>query len=110
MSLEELVEEVLVTGGCSEVENFSVQAAGDPDDLPTKSYGFFKRGTAMGFPFEEGIILSTGRASQAGNTRISNVIQAQNGLSGDGDLENALNIGLTFDATFVKFDFISSWF
>ena len=105
LALDELVEEVLVTGGCSEVENFAVQSAGNPDDFLTKSYGFFTRGSAIDFPFEEGIILSTGRAAQAGNIRTPDIIQAQNGLSGDNDLETALNINSTFDATSVKFDF-----
>ena len=53
MSLPELVENVLVSGGCSAVDNFSFQVSGQPGDLNTKSYGFFTKGGALNFPFED---------------------------------------------------------
>ncbi len=101
---DELIEEVLVTGGCSEVENFSFQASGNPDQLSTKSYGYFTRGGATDFPFDEGIILSSGRAADAGNNP-QGLISTDNGLPGDTDLESALSIVGTQNATFIKFNF-----
>src|SRR5690606_19784161 len=38
---EELIENVLVSGGCSAVDNFSFQVNGAPTDLAGKNYGFF---------------------------------------------------------------------
>ncbi|MDY2586226.1 choice-of-anchor L domain-containing protein, partial [Winogradskyella aquimaris] len=108
MSLPELVENVLVSGGCSGVDNFTFQVNGAPGDLGGKSYGYFTRGGAVNFPFEEGIIITSGVAAQAGNTINANLVSNNNGQAGDADLENALGFGAgsTNDATFVKFNFV----
>ena len=106
-SPEELIENVLVSGGCSQVDNFSYQVNGTPANLTTKSYGYFTRGGAVGFPFEDGIVLSTGRAYPAGN--MSNggaLVSFNNGQAGDADLETALSQTNTNDATFIKFNFV----
>ncbi|OUR91506.1 hypothetical protein A9Q87_09350, partial [Flavobacteriales bacterium 34_180_T64] len=106
-SPEELIENVLVSGGCSAVDNFSYQVNGTPTSLTTKSYGYFTRGGAVNFPFEDGIILSTGRAHPAGN--VSNggaLVTFNNGQAGDADLEAALSQTNTNDATFIKFNFV----
>ncbi|WP_179367600.1 choice-of-anchor L domain-containing protein, partial [Winogradskyella forsetii] len=105
-SLEELVENVLVSGGCSGVDNFSVQVNGNPNQLGTKSYGYFTKGGAVGFPFEEGIILTTGVASEAGNLIDNTLVSNNNGQAGDDDLGTALGQTDLNDATFVKFNFV----
>lgn len=107
----QLVEEVLVTGGCSGVSNFSFQVNGNPGNTNSKSYGYFNKRDATGFPFEEGIILTTGIASGGGNTIIPDPVgdafpSFNNGQNGDADLEAAINSGQSFDATFIKFRFI----
>ncbi len=111
MSLPELVENVLITGDCANVSSFSEQVSGAPNQSTTKSYGFFKRpGTNTTFPFESGIILTTGNAFQAGNTVDPPGGPAYpdnpNGLPGDSDLEAALGQTNTNDATFIKFEFV----
>ena len=110
MSLQELVENVLITGACSDVSNFTEQVAGAPNATTTKSYGFFKRPANSRFPFEEGIVLTTGRAFGAGNVVAPTNPPADpdfpNGLPGDADLEAALGQTNTNDATFIKFDFV----
>jgi len=105
-SPEELIDNVLVSGGCSAVDNFSYQVNGNPGDLSDKSYGFFKKGGAVNFPFEEGIILSTGVAVEAGNTINGVLVSNDNGQAGDTDLEAALSQTNTNDATFIKFNFV----
>ncbi|MEO1033035.1 MAG: choice-of-anchor L domain-containing protein, partial [Bacteroidota bacterium] len=108
MSLPELIENVFVTGeGCSSVDTFSFQVNGSPDATGTKSYGYFTRGGAVNFPFEEGIILTTGVAFEAGNAVNGTLVSNNNGQAGDNDLEAALSQTNTNDATFVKFNFIS---
>ena len=112
LNIEQLVEDVLVSGGCSGVSNFSSQVIGDPRDLQDKSYGYFNNGVAFGFPFEEGIILTTGKASEGGNTLVINnpitdpYPETDHSAPGDADIEAALGINTTIDATFVKFNFV----
>ncbi|MFK7782232.1 choice-of-anchor L domain-containing protein, partial [Psychroserpens sp.] len=111
-SPEELIENVLVSGGCSGVDNFSFQVNGAPGDLQTKSYGYFtKGGAAADFPFEDGIVLSTGRAFPAGNTPNGGaLVSFANGQAGDADLDALFTpTDPTFDtndATFIKFNFV----
>ncbi len=102
---DQLIEEVLVTGGCSAVDNFATQVFGGPADTTTKSYGYFTRGGAIGFPFEEGIVLTSGNAFNGGNNVIPTTLTGQNGLLGDTDLQDNLGIINTQDATFIQFDF-----
>ncbi|WP_304504277.1 T9SS type B sorting domain-containing protein [Aestuariivivens sp. NBU2969] len=107
-SLSELVEQVLMPSDCFTVDTFSSQVKGTPSQLTTKSYGYFKKPLSSDFPFENGIIITNGRAHEAGNV-FNNAPGAypsnDNGLPGDADLENALRQGSTFDATYVKFNF-----
>jgi len=106
-SLEELVGNVLIDSQCALVDNFSEQVYGQPDDLQTKSYGYFKRPVGSSFPFESGVVLTNGSAFSAGNN-VNNSIpfpSFDNGQPGDADLEQALGLSNTFDATFIKFNF-----
>ncbi|MEO1029918.1 MAG: choice-of-anchor L domain-containing protein [Bacteroidota bacterium] len=105
LSPEELVINVLVPED-NLVDNFSSQVNGNPTDLETKSYGYFNRGDVLNFPFEEGIVLTTGVAFQGGNTVSDNLVSTNNSQPGDVDLENALNVTNTNDAAFIKFNFV----
>ena len=111
-NLEQLIENVLVSGGCSGVDNFEVQVSGAANALQTKSYGYFTRGGASNFPFEEGIVLSTGRAYEGGNQDDGPGTTASTnlGLGGDAELEALfLPADPSFnsnDATYVKFNFV----
>ncbi len=112
-SLEQLVTDVLISSNCSTVDNFEPKVYGAADDFQTKSYGYFKRPVGSSFPFEEGVILTTGRAFPAGNTIIDKyeILDNYNGdpniddNDGDGDLDDALSISGTQDATYIKFNF-----
>ncbi len=105
-SLQELIENVLISGPCAEVDTFSEQSNGNPTDNQTKSYGFFKRPAGNTFPFEEGLILTTGVAFAAGNTVNAMIVNNTNNLAGDADLATALSQTGLADATFVKFSFV----
>jgi len=103
---EQLIEDVLISSSCSTVNNFSFQVNGTPANTNTKSYGYFKKPVGSRFPFDEGIVLTTGRAYPAGNTASGVLVNSTNGQAGDNDLETALRQTDTFDATFIKFDFV----
>src|SRR5690606_22299565 len=70
-----------------------------------RSYGYFDAGTSS-FPFQNGIILSTGRLSNTEGPNTSLSDDDASGWSGDTDLENALNENNTTNATILEFDFI----
>ncbi len=102
---QQLVEDVLINSPCATVSNFSV--SGGNFTSGEKSYAFFD-GTGSTFPFQNGIVLSTGKASntQGPNNSLSDD-GANMGWNGDQDLEQALGISNTLNATILEFDFIS---
>ena len=102
---EDLIKNVMISSSCSAADNFTFQVNGAPGDLTTKSYGYFKTPPGSTFPFAEGVVLTTGRAFPAGNTTNADLIDHQNGASGDSDLEAALGQTFTQDASFIKFNF-----
>lgn len=112
-SPQKLIEDVFLYGKCSKVENFSSQVSGKPNELETKSYGYFKKGNSN-FPFKNGIIITNGSAYKGGNNYVTNGtndddpnrVSVVNDQKGDKDLENALGTDDTFDASFFKFSFI----
>lgn len=102
---QQLIEDILIDSDC--IENVTVtNVVGGDFNSSDLSYGFFNV-TGTTFPFESGIVLSTGR--------LQNVPGPNNSLSdddapnwqGDLDLEYALNEGGTTNATIIEFDFTS---
>lgn len=107
-SVTQLVKDVLISGGAcstSNVSNVNVSPNLAVNDAG-RSWGFFNKATT-GFPFEKGIILSTGYAAKAGNTYQGLLNDGINTL-GDVDLATALGInnGELRDATYIEFDFV----
>lgn len=104
LSVQDLIENNLASG-CVEISNVSSTVNGSINSL--NSFGLFNRNGST-FPFESGILLTTGEASDAGNTPNAAIINAGNNTWGtDPDLENALGINNTLNATSIEFDFIS---
>ncbi|MDR1876713.1 MAG: hypothetical protein LBQ84_03730, partial [Flavobacteriaceae bacterium] len=67
-SVENLIKKVLVSGvdeDCIIISN--VKFSAKEMNLPFKNYGYFHK-EDTNFPFKEGLVLSTGRASLIGNT------------------------------------------
>jgi gliding motility-associated-like protein len=103
-SAQQLVQNVLVSNSpCAGVSNFSV--SGDTFSGSQNSYGYFNSGTS-GFPFTEGIVLSTGKATSAVGPNNSLLSQGGTSWLGDSDLELALSISNSRNATSLEFDFI----
>lgn len=100
----ELIEDVLIKSGCASVSNVSV--SGGNFASGEKSYGYFNSNGST-FPFTEGIILSTGRIVDAkGPNDFISDDGGGMGWIGDSDLDQALGLNNTFNATILEFDFI----
>ena len=101
---QQLVQNVLVSNSpCAGVSNITV--SGDTFSGSQNSYGYFNSGTS-GFPFTEGIVLSTGKATSAVGPNNSLLSQGGTSWLGDSDLELALSISNSINATSLEFDFI----
>ncbi|MBP9793647.1 MAG: T9SS type B sorting domain-containing protein [Flavobacterium sp.] len=100
---QQLIENVFASSGCANVSNFSVNGENISGNL---SYGFFQRGTSS-FPFDNGILLSTGKAISAIGPNTTTILsEGSNSWAGDSDLEAALGISNSINATVLEFDFI----
>lgn len=101
---QDLVEDILINSPCANV--FNVSVSGGNFATGEKSYGYFDA-TGTTFPFENGIILSTGKINNAPgpNSYLSDDGGGM-GWNGDSDLNDALGLSNTFNATVLEFDFI----
>ena len=104
VSLQQLIEDNLVDG-CVDISNITSSVNGNTHGLP--SYGYFERASSN-FPFENGIMLSTGSAASGGNGLITPTLSESSTTWGtDPDLETALGITNTLNATSIEFDIVS---
>ena len=100
---QELLEDVLLDSNCVPNSTF-IQVIGGNFNGADQSYGYFD-GSGSSFPFQEGIVLSTGRLQnvEGPNTSLSDD-DAPNWI-GDNDLETILNETNTHNATVFEFEF-----
>jgi gliding motility-associated-like protein len=99
---QQLVENVFAGSGCGQVSNISVSGGNLGS---SQSYGYFTQGTSS-FPFLNGIVLSTGAATSAVGPNTGNSSEGNTSWPGDADLQQALGLGNTINATVLEFDFI----
>ncbi len=102
---QQLIENNLVLG-CVEVSNIASPYNGQGDNI--RSFGYFER-AGSNFPFENGIILTTGSVSSAGNTLDTDPLDegTENSWPTDPDIASELGLLDTHNATTIEFDFIS---
>ena len=98
---QQLVDK-LVNSSCGNTNNFSV--SGDNYTPGFNSYGEFNK-NGSSFPFEDGIVLSTWRSDNSVGPFIRNKGEGSTSWLGDPDLNKALNITTTINATSLEFDF-----
>ncbi|WP_075342560.1 choice-of-anchor L domain-containing protein [Tenacibaculum agarivorans] len=101
----QLITDVLVTGNCTTVSNVT-SSVRDATDLGQRSYGFFKKQTGSNFPFDEGIVLTSGTV---GNIGISGAdLDSPSTGRTDTDLSTAIGESPTniIDASAIEFDFV----
>ncbi|MQP52897.1 MULTISPECIES: T9SS type B sorting domain-containing protein [unclassified Flavobacterium] len=101
---EYLVNDVLINSTCANV--FNITVSGGNFASGEKSYGFFD-GVGTSFPFQNGIILSTGKINNApGPNSYLSDDGGSMGWNGDNDLNTALGLSNSYNATILEFDFI----
>ena len=104
ISAQQLIENNLVQG-CVEVSNITSNINGSINGI--NSFGYFEQASSN-FPFQNGIILTTGDANSAGNVVNANTLnEGEDNWGTDPDLESALGLANTLNATSIEFDFIS---
>lgn len=103
---EQLLTNVLLDGGlCSSTTNF--QLKDNPSAVypsPDRSWGYFKKGNTN-FPFERGIVLTTGFARKAQGPTGDTVSDGDYGWAGDSQASTLAGIS-TNNATVFEFDFV----
>jgi gliding motility-associated-like protein len=102
-SAQELVENILVNSTCATILN--PIASGDNFSGSSNSYGYFQR-QATNFPFSEGVVLNTWSSQKAVGPFIVNRGGGDSRWAGDLDLEQALGLTGTLNATYLEFDFV----
>jgi len=102
-SPQELVEDILIGSDCI-TDVVVTNVSGGNFSNGEKSYGYFDA-NGSDFPFQNGLVLSTGRLSNVPGPNNSLSDDDANNWSGDEDLEFALNESNTYNATIIEFDF-----
>ena len=103
----QLVTDVLVGSGSGcgspNISNVSV-TPNTAASFDNRAWGYFNKTTAN-FPFQDGIVLSTGYAKKAGNTAQSSM--GDNNAGGfDADLSAAIGVTDISNASVLEFDFV----
>ena len=101
---QQLVQD-FINGTCTNVTNISINGHTFNDGV--RSWGYFNKANSS-FPFDEGIVLTTGKLSAAPGPTTSTLSDGPRSWAGDTDLQNAVNISNTFNATSLVFNFVPS--
>ncbi|SFU37098.1 gliding motility-associated C-terminal domain-containing protein [Pustulibacterium marinum] len=105
MTPEELIEDVLFQG-CIEISNVSSPINGNINGL--NSFGYFQKSNSN-FPFEDGLVLTTGNANSTGNSfNTTPLNEGETSWGSDPDLEEVLGVSSTMNTTVIEFDFITA--
>ena len=101
---QQLVQDKLINSPCANV--FNVSVSGGNFTTGEKSYGYFEA-AGSAFPFANGIVLTTGKtANTIGPSATLSDDGGNMGWNGDSDLNQALGLSNSFNATVLEFDFI----
>ena len=103
ISPQNLVQNTLINSPCANVSNFTISSGTFSGS--ENSYGYFSAGTSN-FPFANGVILSTGKATSAVGPNNSIISEGDSSWLGDPDLNAALGVSQTYNATILEFNFV----
>ncbi|NUY81142.1 T9SS type B sorting domain-containing protein [Flavobacterium sp. MAH-1] len=98
----QLVNDVLINNPCGQASNIVVSGWSFSSG---NTFGYFNA-NGSAFPFQDGVVLTTGRAASAVGPNTSLLSEGPTNWNGDNDLENALNVNNTINATVLEFDFL----
>lgn len=101
---QQLIEDVLIDSGCISNIQVTNSVSGNFVD-GDKSFGYFSS-NGSDFPFEKGLVLSTGKLENVPGPNNTLSDDDAPGWLGDYDLETALGINNTTNATTIEFDFV----
>lgn len=101
---QELIEDILINSECISNINVTNAVSGNFGNS-MKSYGYFDA-SGTNFPFESGIVMSTGRLSNVPGPNTSLSDDDANGWGSDPDLNAVLGVNNTTNATVLEFDFV----
>ena len=102
---QQLVEDILINSAC--IENVIVtNIVGGDFNESDQSFGYFNA-NGSGFPFQSGIVLSTGRLANVEGPNTSLSDDDANNWVGDSDLETILGESNTHNATIIEFEFVA---
>jgi hypothetical protein len=105
VGLQQLIQDNLVQNSCVEITNITSSVNGTSSGF--SSYAQFDC-AGSNFPFQNGIMLSTGNATSGGNGVTTPTLSEGSTIWGtDPDLEAALGITNTLNATSIEFDIVS---
>ncbi|WP_210725391.1 choice-of-anchor L domain-containing protein, partial [Candidatus Ulvibacter alkanivorans] len=101
-TVQELVEDVLINSPCAQVSNFNSDTGSVNNGI-----GFFD-GNGSSFPFQSGVVLSTGAATEAEGPNDQGGFQSEDtDAPADPDLDAAIpTTDARQDRTFIEFDFV----
>ncbi|RLJ65395.1 fibronectin type III domain protein, partial [Lacinutrix venerupis] len=102
-SVQGLVEDVLVNSPCSTISN--ITSSTGTDFGSDNGIGYFEA-NGSGFPFESGIVMTTGNAANAPGPETGNLSDGDFNWPGDTDLEAEIMEGTTNNASIIEFDFV----
>ncbi|WP_299522134.1 choice-of-anchor L domain-containing protein [Winogradskyella sp.] len=103
-TVEELVQNVLIGNDCSSISNITYSTGSSFNITEPNGIGYFVY-EGGNFPFNEGLLISTGNAADAGGPNDNQPNSGSNNWPGDVDLDNELSIN-SRNATFIEFDFV----
>ena len=97
MSPDDLV--TMFFGGCHSVSNVVYTGS-------LQAIGYFTKGNLIGFTEDDGIVLSSGAATQIGGPNTSTGMGTDLGMPGDSLLDSLISPDITKDASVLEFDLI----
>ncbi|MBU2926599.1 choice-of-anchor L domain-containing protein, partial [Winogradskyella psychrotolerans] len=102
---EQLIEDVLIDSPCASVSNIIAVTGTSYDSDEPNGIGYFIS-NGIDFPFEDGLLLTSGDASEARGPNNNGTLSDGSGVwPGDDDLDDELGVD-SHNATYIQFDFV----
>ena len=101
-TIEELVVDILIDSPCAQITNITSSTGSDFGDV--NGIGYFSSDEGS-FPFEDGILLTSGDASLAGGPNFNAMSDGGFAWAGDAELDAEVGINSN-NASIIEFDFV----